>query len=110
MQQVAAQFAGRDHEAGDIAQAWKQALGAAGSNPFPEMQRTMRGQGLAGLDQWVEDAAPWLDAVRSEGMSWLRLPTFGAGREHQERLQALAAAIIEYDEAKSAYNALMLKA
>lgn len=110
MQEVAAQFAGRDHVAGDIAQAWKEALGAAGSNPFPEMLRSIGGRGLAGLDQWVEDAAPWLDAVRSEGMSWLRLPAFGAGREHQERLQALAAALVEYEEANSAYNALMLKA
>ena len=110
MQQVAAQFAGRDQVAGDIARAWKEALGASGANPFPEMLRSMRGRGLAGLDQWVEDAAPWLDAVRGEGMSWLRLPAFGAGREHQERLQALARALVEYDEANSAYGALMLKA
>ena len=110
MQQVAAQFADRDQVAGDIARAWKEALGASGANPFPEMLRSMRGQGLAGLDQWVEDAAPWLEAVRGEGMSWLRLPAFGAGREHQERLQALAQALVEYDEANSAYSALMLKA
>ena len=110
MQQVAAQFAGRDQVAGDIARAWKEALGASGANPFPEMLRSMRGRGLAGLDQWVEDAAPWLDAVRGEGMSWLRMPAFGAGREHQERLQALAQALVEYDEANSAYSALMLKA
>ena len=110
MQQVAAQFAGRDHTAGDIAQAWKQALGATGTNPFPEMLRSMRGQGLGGLDQWVEDASPWLDAVRGEGMSWLRMPAFGVGREHQERLQQLAQSLLEYEETKNAYNALMLKA
>lgn len=110
MQQVAAQFAGRDHTAGDIARAWKQALGAAGANPFPEMLRSLRGHGLPGLDQWVEDASPWLDAVRGEGMSWLRLPAFGAGREHQERWQQLAQALLEYEEASTAYNALMLKA
>lgn len=110
MQQVAAQFAGQDHSASDVARAWKQALGATGANPFPEMLRAMRGQGPAGLDQWVEDARPWLDAVRGEGMAWLRMPTFGAGREHQERLQQLAAALVEYDESSSAYTALMLKA
>lgn len=110
MQQVAAQFAGREHTAADIAQAWKQALGAAGTNPFPEMLRSMRGKGLAGLEQWVEDASPWLDAVRGEGMAWLRLPTFGAGREHQERLQRLAQAALEYEHAKGGYDALMLKA
>lgn len=110
MQQVAAQFAGQDHSASDVARAWKQALGATGANPFPEMLRAMRGQGPAGLDQWVEDARPWLDAVRGEGMAWLRMPAFGAGREHQERLQQLAAALVEYDESNSAYTALMLKA
>ena len=110
MQQVAAQFAGRDHTPADIAQAWKQALGAAGSNPFPEMLRAMRGKGLAGLDTWMEDASPWLDAVRSEGMAWLRTPAFGAGREHQERLQQLAAAAVQLEQANSAYNALLLKA
>src|SRR5690606_19501243 len=110
MQQVAARFAGREHSAGDIARAWKEALGASGANPFPELLRSMRGHGLAGLDQWVEDAAPWLEAVRAEGMSWLRIPAFGAGREHQERAQALARALVEYEEANSAYNALLSKA
>ncbi|WP_202844709.1 class III poly(R)-hydroxyalkanoic acid synthase subunit PhaE [Luteimonas saliphila] len=110
MQQVAAQFAGRDSSARDVAAAWKQALGASGMNPFPEMFRSMRGQGMRGLDQWVEDASPWLDAMRGEGMFWLRLPAFGAGREQQERLQQLAQALAEYDESNSAYGALMLKA
>lgn len=110
MQQVAAQFAGQDHSASDVARAWKQALGAAGANPFPEMLRSMRGQGVPGLDQWVEDARPWLDAVRGEGMAWLRMPGFGVGREHQERLQQLARSLVEYDESNSAYTALMLKA
>ncbi len=110
MQQVAARFAGRDHTPADIAQAWKQALGAAGANPFPEMLRAMRGKGLAGLDQWMEDASPWLEAVRGESLAWLRTPAFGAGREHQERLQQLAAAAMQLEQANSAYNALLLKA
>lgn len=109
MQQVAAQFAGQDHGASQVAQAWKQALGAAGENPFPEIFRAMRGQHLQGLDQWIEDASPYLDAMRREGMSWLSLPAFGIGREHQERLQALARAQVEYQERNAEYNALMLK-
>ena len=87
-----------------------EALGAAGENPFPEIFRAMRGHGQQGLEQWVEDASPYLDAMRREGMSWLSLPAFGIGREHQERLQALARAQVEYQEKSSAYNALMLKA
>ena len=110
MQQVAAQFAGRDASAADIAGAWKQALGAVGENPFPELFRNMRGQGQQGLDQWIEDASPFLDAWRREGTAWMGLPAFGYAREHQERWQALARAQLDYQEQSSAYNALMLKA
>ena len=110
MQQVAAQFAGQDHGPAQIADAWKKALGAAGENPFPEIFRAMRGHGLQGLEQWIEDASPYLDTWRREGMSWLSMPAFGIGREHQERSQALARAQVEYQERSSAYNALMAKA
>ena len=110
MQQVAAQFAGQDAGAAEIARAWKQALGAAGENPFPEMFRAMRGQGQQGLDQWIEDASPFLEAFKREGLSWLGMPAFGFAREHQERWQALAAAQLEYQDRTAAYNALMLKA
>lgn len=110
MQQVAARFAGQDANAADITREWKRALGAAGENPFPEMFRAMRGHGQQGLDQWIEDASPYLEAWRREGMSLLGLPAFGFAREHQERLQALARAQVEYQQKSSAYNALMLKA
>ena len=110
MQQVASQFAGQDAAAKDIAQAWKQALGAVGENPFPEMFRAMRGQGQQGLDQWIEDASPFLEAWRREAGSWLGMPAFGFAREHQERWQKLAQAQLDYQEQNSAYNALMLKA
>ena len=66
MQQVAARFAGQDASAADVAAEWKRALGATGENPFPEMFRAMRGNGARGLEQWVEDASPWLDAWRRE--------------------------------------------
>ncbi len=110
MQQVATRFAGRDSSARDIAAAWREAMGASGENPFPEMFRAMRGHGLQGLDQWVEDASPYLDAMLREGRGWLGMPAFGLAREHQERAQALALAHVEYQEANSAYNGLMLKA
>lgn len=110
MQQVAARFAGQDAKPADIAQAWKQALGAAGENPFPEMFRSMRGHGMQGMEQWIEDASPWLDAMKGEAASWLRLPAFGFAREHQERLQRLAQAQLDVQQQTSAYNALMLKA
>jgi class III poly(R)-hydroxyalkanoic acid synthase PhaE subunit len=109
MQQLAAQFAGHDASAADIAAEWKRALGASGENPFPEMFRALRGNGARGLEQWMEDASPWLDAMRREAGGWLGLPAFGLGREHQERLQKLAQAQVELQQRESAYNALMLK-
>ncbi|KGQ19248.1 PHA synthase subunit [Lysobacter dokdonensis DS-58] len=109
MQQVAAQFAGHDASARDITSAWKSALGAVGENPFPELFRTMRGQGQQGLEQWIEDASPFLDAWRRETGSWLGVPAFGFAREHQERWQKLAQAQMDLAQENSAYNALMLK-
>jgi class III poly(R)-hydroxyalkanoic acid synthase PhaE subunit len=73
------------------------------------MFRAMRGNGARGLEQWVEDASPWLDAMRREAGGWLGMPAFGLGREHQERLQKLAQAQIDLQQRESAYNALMLK-
>lgn len=109
MQQVAAQFAGQEAGAGEVARAWKQAMGAVGENPFPEMFRAMRGQGQQGLDQWIEDASPYLDAFKREGASWLGMPAFGFARERQERQQALTQALLDYQDKTSAYNALMMK-
>src|SRR6476659_4730546 len=110
MQQVAARFAGQDAKPADITAEWKRALGAMGENPFPEMFRAMRGQGAQGLEQWIEDASPWLDAWRREGNAWLGMPAFGLGREHQERWQKLAQAQLDYQQHEAAYNALMAKA
>ena len=107
MQQVAAQFAGRDHSARDVVDAWKQALGMAGANPFPELLRSMRGPGLEGLEQWNEAAAPFLQNMRGEAASMLGMPAFGFTREHQERLKAMAQAQMRWQDSMSAYNALM---
>ncbi len=110
MQQVAAQFAGRDAKPVDIAAEWKRALGGMGENPFSQMFGAMRGQGAQGLEKWTEDAAPYLEAWRRESNTMLGMPTFGMGREQQERWQKLAKAQLEYQQQDDAYNALMLKA
>jgi len=104
MQQVAAQFAGREHGAQDVAKAWQRALGG---NPFQGLLQGMRGPGLEGLEQWSEAAAPWLQNVRNEAASTLGMPAFGFAREHQERLQGLGQAQLRWQDALSAYNALM---
>ena len=109
MQQVAAQFAGRDNSAQDIANAWRQALGGAGANPFQGLFDGMRGPGLEGMEQWSEAAKPFLQGVNAETMTTLGMPTFGFTREHQERLQALAKAQLQFKDTLSAYNDLMGK-
>lgn len=59
MEQVAAQFAGREHGAQDVARAWQRALGG---NPFQGLFHGMRGPGLEGLEQWSEAAAGPLES------------------------------------------------
>ncbi|MEJ1098585.1 MULTISPECIES: class III poly(R)-hydroxyalkanoic acid synthase subunit PhaE [unclassified Pseudoxanthomonas] len=111
MQQVAAQFAGRDQNPADIAQAWRQALGAhGGANPFADIFRAMQGNGQHGVEGWIEQAKPYLDAMQHQGARWLHLPTFGPAREHQERWQKLAQAQQECQHQQNEYNALMMKA
>jgi hypothetical protein len=110
MQQVAAQFAGQQASAPDIAASWKRALGGLSENPFGDMFRAMRGQGAQGIEQWMESARPYLDAWRKESSGWLGLPTFGIGREQQQRWQQLAQAQLDYQQHDAAFNALLLKA
>ena len=105
MQQVATQFAGRDHKAADVAKAWRDAF--EGSHPFAGLLDGMRGPGLENFTQWSETTAPWLAGLRSEAMKTLGLPAFGFTREHQERLQALGKAQIRLQEAQDAYNTLL---
>lgn len=110
MQQVASQFGGRDNSAAEIVEAWKQALGHSAVNLFPDMLNGMAGNGLQGMDQWIRSVEPMLGALRGEGASLLQMPAFGFAREHQERLQALAQAQLDYQEANKGYNTLMLRA
>ena len=109
MQQVAAQFAGREHSAQQVVEAWKQALGAQGANAFLGLFESMEGAGLQGLGDWNDAAAPWLQGMRAEAATALGLPAFGFTREHQERLQALGKAQLDWQVALGAYNALLAK-
>lgn len=107
MQQVAAQFAGRDHSASDVARAWREAFG--GAHPFQSLLQGMQGPGLEAIAQWGQLDAPWLQAMRGEANAWLGLPAFGFAREHQERLQALGKAQLRMQAANDAWNALLAK-
>ena len=109
MQQVAAQFAGRDSSPTDISQAWRRAMGAHADNPFPDMFKAMRGQGAHGLDDWLEQVKPYLEGFQQQSQRWQQMPAFGQYREHQERWQALQRAQQEYQQHSEAFNGLMGK-
>jgi polyhydroxyalkanoate synthase subunit PhaE len=109
MQQVAAQFAGQDSSAADVSQAWRRAMGANADNPFPDMFKAMRGQGAAGLDEWLDQVKPYLEGFQQQSQRWQQLPAFGQYRQHQERWQALQLAQQDYQHQTEAFNALMMK-
>lgn len=117
MQQVAGQFAGRNAGPGDIASAWKDALG--GGNAFAGLFDSLGGRGQSGFDQWYAQIAPMMNmfsgntlmgGLREESMGWLRMPAFGLNREHQERWQALAEAQLDLQRKNDDYSALMMEA
>jgi len=110
MQQVAARFADAPASPADLVEEWKRALGALGGNPFAQVFASMQGAGAYGTDQWARAAQPLLDAWRGEARSWLGMPAFGIGREHQERLQALLQAQLDSQQRQAAHDALMLEA
>lgn len=107
MQQVASQFAGRDHRAHDVAEAWRAAFG--GGHPFDSLMQGLRGPGLENIARWSEAAAPWLDGLRTQALGALGMPAFGFTREHQERLQALGKAQLRMQDAQRGYDALLAK-
>lgn len=110
MQQLAAQFAGRNADAGEIARSWKQMLGGAGGNPFADVFSKMGGPGQHGFDSWQQQARPLLDAIQAPMRQWSQMPAFGFAREHQERWQALAQAQMDAQSAAEAYQALLAEA
>jgi len=110
MQQLAAQFAGQQASAAEVAAAWKSALGSTGGNPFADALRGMQGPGQAGFEQWLAQVSPWLAPLRQTGQDWLGMPAFGFTREHQERWQRLARAQLDYQQQAGAFQALMAEA
>ena len=79
------------------------------NNPMAKALREISGQGVKGLEQLAAGAAPMLQQMQAEGMSWLKAPAFGYAREHQEHYQKMAVAFVEFRQASNQYNALMMK-
>lgn len=110
MQQLASRFAGQNPSASEVAAAWKQMLGSDGANPLAGVFSALAAPGQQWIDAWSKQVMPFLGGGGEGGRGWLDLPTFGFTREHQERLQRLAKAQLEYQEKNKAYQALMSEA
>ncbi|RMH94483.1 class III poly(R)-hydroxyalkanoic acid synthase subunit PhaE [Lysobacter pythonis] len=104
MQQLAAQVAGQGMGAAEIAAKWKTLLEQNGEGAWLEMFRAMQSPQAHGFEQWYEAVQPLLAGWRSEARGWLGLPTMGLAREHQERLQKLMQAQLDYQDTLAAYR------
>ncbi|MDO4708487.1 MAG: class III poly(R)-hydroxyalkanoic acid synthase subunit PhaE [Pseudomonadota bacterium] len=109
MQQLAAQMAGQSISAAEIASKWKAMLEDSSENAWLEMFRAMQSPRAHGFEQWYSAVQPMLASLNQEAKSWLGLPTMGLAREHQERLQKLASAHLDYQDKVAAYNAAMMQ-
>ncbi|WP_068873300.1 class III poly(R)-hydroxyalkanoic acid synthase subunit PhaE, partial [Xanthomonas translucens] len=103
MQQVAAQFAGRDASSADVAEAWKQQVQGQREQMLQWLIGSARGAGQAGMDPWLQQAAHWLQGWQRDSGPWLQMPGFGPGRNHHARWRALAKAQQEYQAQLQAY-------
>jgi class III poly(R)-hydroxyalkanoic acid synthase PhaE subunit len=79
------------------------------NNPMAKALREISGQGVRSLEQLASGAAPMLQQMQQEGVSWLKAPAFGYAREHQEHYQKMALAFVEFQQAVKQYNALIMK-
>ncbi|WP_022972401.1 class III poly(R)-hydroxyalkanoic acid synthase subunit PhaE, partial [Xanthomonas maliensis] len=103
MQQVAAQFAGRDTSANEVADAWRRAVQGQGEQWLHMTMGAMRGASGVGFDPWLQQAAQSLERWQQEHAPWLQMPAFGLHRNQQTRWQALARAQQEYQVQAQAY-------
>ncbi|MEN5392744.1 class III poly(R)-hydroxyalkanoic acid synthase subunit PhaE [Stenotrophomonas sp. TWI377] len=92
MQQVAAQFAGRDTTSAEVAQAWRTAVLGQGDGLLQWMLQGARGH----THTEGPDLLQLLETLQRQLGPWLQSPAFGPGREHQARWQALLRAQQDY--------------
>jgi class III poly(R)-hydroxyalkanoic acid synthase PhaE subunit len=97
---------------GKFREAMEQAFGAISpkSNPVVDALRGMVGEGARGFEQLMGDFTKAAQPFEGELRGLLSLPAFGYSREGQEQRQAMARAMLEYNEANARYHELMMKA
>lgn len=109
--QVLRVSAGRGDSAAveDWLEALRNALGAGAdpARPVLDTLASMQGEGARGFDALIAEALRAGSALGGEWKDLLRIPAFGYTRERQEEAQALAAAVIDYQERLTEYQRLL---
>jgi class III poly(R)-hydroxyalkanoic acid synthase PhaE subunit len=77
--------------------------------PGFETLKSATAQGARGVEQMMAELQPMLAMFLGEARAVLGIQPFGMAREHQERQQALAAAVLDYQQASARYQALLAK-
>lgn len=95
IQQLAAQFAGREAHPSEIVRTWRRLVG---ENPFASTIATSAFMPMP------------LFGAPAGGRGPFDTPAFGYTREHQERMQAFARAGAEFQQASQAFQALVAEA
>src|SRR5690606_19188972 len=84
---------------------------AEGGGPCAGVSAGRPGGMGAAVAGWPDQARPLVEAVlrplRQQASEWVGRPGLGPAREHQQRLQALAAAWQEWEERNEAFTALL---
>jgi class III poly(R)-hydroxyalkanoic acid synthase PhaE subunit len=89
MQQVAAQFVGRDASSADVASAWREAVSGQGDGMLRWMLDAARGGNALADQPWIREFSRLAQGGFGADDPLLNIPAFGPAREHQARWQAL---------------------
>ncbi|MEO8671187.1 MAG: class III poly(R)-hydroxyalkanoic acid synthase subunit PhaE [Tahibacter sp.] len=79
------------------------------NNPLAANMRDLAGPGAKGFEQIMADMTRGAGPMREQILGTLNMPSFGLAREHQERWQQLASAMIDYQEQNNRYNGLLMQ-
>ncbi len=79
-------------------------------NPVMDALRSVTTEGAKGFEDLFREFMKVAKPLEADARSLLSLPAFGYNRESQERQQALAQAMVDYNDQMNRYNTLMYKA
>ena len=95
-----------------VREALEKAFGgmSAHKNPVMDALRSVTTEGAKGFEDLFREFMKVAKPLEADARSLLSLPAFGYNRESQERQQALAQAMVDYNDQMNRYNTLMYKA